>query len=146
MSLPHGRIERDGDALHCRIGEQRLQAPDANGSAAALAAYGGADVAVGVRPEHLGDPGKSLHDRRRLGRRVRVRRAARGGRLVQIELASKPVTIDDVLEPAQGRCENGDGHPARSASYHALVTARFATALIPAGMPAESVSGAHRGP
>ena len=54
MNLLHGRIERDGDALQCVLGDQRLPVAGTNG--ASLARYAGADVAVGIRPEHLGDP------------------------------------------------------------------------------------------
>ena len=56
MNLLQGRIERDGGRLQCVLGDQRLPVAGANGSRRALAAYAGADVAVGVRPEHLGDP------------------------------------------------------------------------------------------
>ncbi|MGZ8696120.1 MAG: ABC transporter ATP-binding protein, partial [Gaiellaceae bacterium] len=53
MNLFQGRIERNGDTLECVLGGQRLPIGGANRYAAALAAYAGGDVAVGIRPEHL---------------------------------------------------------------------------------------------
>ena len=74
MNLLQGRIERDGDGLvQCVPGDQLpLRLAETNGSAGALAAYVGADVAVGIRPEHIGDPAAASPDRPRLRGRVKL--------------------------------------------------------------------------
>ena len=50
MNLLAGRIDRDGERLACRIGDQSLALDPAP---AALAAQAGRALTVGVRPEHL---------------------------------------------------------------------------------------------
>ena len=98
MNLLQGRIEGGGDALECVLGEHRL-ALRVNGSAAALAAYTGREVVVGMRAEHLTEAAGE-------GERLRGRAASvellGAEQLVHVEL---PVTA----------AERQDG----------LVTARF---------------------
>jgi multiple sugar transport system ATP-binding protein len=101
MNLLQGRVERSGDALHCVVGDARVPVP------AALAPYAGADVAVGVRPEHVGDPRESSPDSPRLRGRVRFVEQLGAECMVQLELDVKPVAT----APPQ--------------SERALVTARF---------------------
>src|SRR5262249_12520987 len=95
MNLLRARIERNGNGLECALGEQRLAI---NGTAAALAAYVGANVAVGVRPEHLGDPAGSAAQRPRLHGRVKFVELLGAERLVQIELDATLVVADVMLE------------------------------------------------
>jgi len=126
MNLLRGRIERDGDALRCVLGDQRLPVPGTNGVVAALARYAGADVAVGIRPEHLSDPAESPADRPRLRGRVKFVELLGAERLIQIQLDVKPVVADEVLEVAQDIDETAAGEILGLArSDQSLVTARF---------------------
>jgi multiple sugar transport system ATP-binding protein len=84
MNLLRGRIERDGDALTCAVGDRRLPVSAGNGGVAALAGYAGGVVAVGVRPEHLREPDSS--NAPRLRGRVRFAELLGAEQLVQIEL------------------------------------------------------------
>ncbi len=101
MNVLQGRIERDGGLLHCVLGDQRLPVTGANGPVGALEAYSGADVAVGVRPEDLGDPAEGPPDRPRLRGRVKLVELLGAERLVQIQLDVQPVVVDQVLEVAR---------------------------------------------
>jgi multiple sugar transport system ATP-binding protein len=126
MNVLQGRIEHDGRALQCVLGDQRLPLPDTNGAASALARYAGTDVAVGLRPEHLGDPAESPSDRPRLLGRVRIVELLGAERLIQIQLDVRSVVSDEVLDVAR----NVDPTLAaeilgRAKSDHALVSARF---------------------
>jgi multiple sugar transport system ATP-binding protein len=121
MNLLRGRIERDGDMLECLLGDQRLPVAGTGGLATALAAYTGADVAVGVRPEHLSDPAEGPADRPRLRGRVRFAELLGAERLVQIQLDVRPVAADDVLEVATAAGEI----LGRAESDQTLVTARL---------------------
>jgi multiple sugar transport system ATP-binding protein len=119
MNLLYGRIERDGDALQCVLGDRRL--PVADRPSTALAAYIGTDVAVGIRPEHLGDPVDGSPDRPRLRGSVKFVEQLGSETMVQIELDVKPVAVDKVLE-----LPGDDGETLRApTSDRALVTARF---------------------
>ncbi len=126
MNILQGRIEYDGNALRCVLGDQQLPLGETNGSAAALAGYAGADVAVGIRPEQLGDPAESPSDRPRLRGRVKVVELLGAERLVQIQLDVRSVVPDEVLELAR----DVDATVAaeiigRAKSDQTLVTARF---------------------
>jgi len=68
------------------------------GRAAAYAAYAGADVAVGLRPEHLGHPLDGPGDRPRLHGRVKFVEQLGAESMVQIELDAKPVAADDAVD------------------------------------------------
>jgi multiple sugar transport system ATP-binding protein len=126
MNLLQGRIERDGDMLQCVLGDERLPLPAANGSADALAGYVGADVAVGVRPEHLTDPAESPHDRPRLRGRVKLVELLGSERMVQIQLDVRPVVADAVLEVARDiDATAAEEIMGRTKDDRALVTARF---------------------
>jgi multiple sugar transport system ATP-binding protein len=125
MNLLHGRIERDGDTLQCVLGDQRLPIAGTNGLAA-LAGYVGADLAVGIRPEHLSDPAEGPPGRPRLRGRVRFVELLGAERLVQIQLDVKPVVADEVLEVARDVDATAAGEILGLAeSDQALVTARF---------------------
>ena len=86
MNLLRGRIERNGDTLDRLIGDQRLRIAASNGAAAALAAYAGSDVAVGLRPEHLGDPARGPAGRPRLRGRVKFFEFLGAERMVYVGL------------------------------------------------------------
>jgi ABC-type sugar transport system ATPase subunit len=105
---------RDGDALLCVLGDRRLPVAGANGLAAALAPFAGAEVGVGIRSEHLGDPAGCPPGCPRLHGRVKFVELLGAERHVLIELDLEPVVAGG--KPAV----TGDGKPAR-----ALATARF---------------------
>jgi multiple sugar transport system ATP-binding protein len=126
MNVLQGRIERDGRALHCVLGDQRLPIAGTNGLGTALDAYAGADVAVGVRPEHLGDPAEGPPDRPRLRGQVRFVELLGAERMVQIQLDAKPVVVDQVLEIARDvDAAAAEEILGQARSEQALVTARF---------------------
>jgi multiple sugar transport system ATP-binding protein len=126
MNVLQGRIERDGRALHCVLGDQRLPIAGTNGLGTALDAYAGVDVAVGVRPEHLGDPAEGPPDRPRLRGEVRFVELLGAERMVQIQLDAKPVVVDQVLEIARDvDAAAAEEILGQAKSEQALVTARF---------------------
>ena len=92
MNLLRGRIEREGRPA--RVRPRRRAATAAAGPPAALAAYAGSEVAVGVRPEHLGDADGAAGDRPRLRGRVTFVELLGAERSVQVELPAAPVTVD----------------------------------------------------
>ncbi len=94
--------------------------------ATTFAAYAGAEIAVGVRSEHLGDPAAGPPDRPRLSGRVRFVELLGAERLVHLELDAKPVLADDAHEDGRdidAAAVTGIRH--RSESGQPLVTARF---------------------
>jgi multiple sugar transport system ATP-binding protein len=97
MNLFQARVEQEGDGLTCVLGDQRLTLPPAstNGS---LGAYKQRQVAVGIRPEHLGlvaDGGPSIEGE------VILVEALGSEVLVHLEVAAEPVITDEVLEIAR---------------------------------------------
>jgi multiple sugar transport system ATP-binding protein len=126
MNLLYGRIEHDGDTLLCVLGDRRLPVAAADGHAAALASYTGTDVAVGMRPEHLGDPAEGSADRPRLRGYVKFVEQLGSETMVQIELDVKPVALDRMLELPGDDGETAGMNSLRGPrSDRALVTARF---------------------
>jgi multiple sugar transport system ATP-binding protein len=125
MNLLQGRVERDGDGLAVVVGGERLPVVSRNGTAP-LVDYAGADVAVGIRPEHLGDPADAPEGSPRLPGRVRFVERLGPERLVQLELAARPVVADELLEIARDADETAASEILReSASGQAVVTARL---------------------
>ena len=90
MNLLRARIERDGDAISCVVGEGRL--PVMNGARSALAPYEGAEIAVGVRAEHIGDPRMGADGQPRLRGKVKFVELLGSERLVQLELDATSAT------------------------------------------------------
>jgi multiple sugar transport system ATP-binding protein len=136
MNLLHGRIEHDGDVLRCVVGDRPLSVTGASGTLAALGAYAGREVAVGIRPEHLGDPATTPPGRPTLRGRVRFAELLGAERLLQVEIDARPVVADEVLEAA----DDADAVEA-SEIGPALVTARFEAhaALVPGDLAEISV-------
>ena len=109
MNLLRARIERAGDEFHCVLGAQRLPI---NGSVGSLAPYAGAEVALGIRAEHLGDStAGSASARPRLRGRVKLVERLGAEQLVRLELDAHPVVADGQLPP--------------EVTGKAVVTARF---------------------
>jgi multiple sugar transport system ATP-binding protein len=122
MNLLRGRIERDGDTLHCVLAEARLPLAVGNGRLRALAAYAGAEVAVGIRAEHLGSPASGPAGRPTLRGRIKFVELLGAERHVQLELDTQPVVVaaaggagEDTAEPL----------PSQASPGRALVIARF---------------------
>jgi multiple sugar transport system ATP-binding protein len=68
--------------------------------AAALHAYEGRDVVLGIRPEDLDDPSSAAPDRPRVRGTVRLRETLGAEVLVYIEVEGQPAVTDDVRELA----------------------------------------------
>jgi multiple sugar transport system ATP-binding protein len=100
MNMLEGSLERDGDALVCRIGAATLALPgEVLAERPALARYVDRPVAVGIRPEALDEPGRrDGSDGGRLRGRVEAVEALGPELLVHIEIEARPVLADDVLE------------------------------------------------
>src|SRR3954447_13214214 len=100
MNLLRGRIVQDGDRVTCRLGEQELQLnPELLSRRPALAAKRDADVAVGIRPEHL--KGQSDNGRATLRVEILLSEPLGAERLIHCSIAAPPVVTDDVLEIAR---------------------------------------------
>jgi multiple sugar transport system ATP-binding protein len=126
INLLQGRIEQDGGALHCVVGDLRLTVRHTDGSAAALAAHAGADVAVGIRPEHLVDAVAAPADWPRFHGRIKFAELLGAERLLQIELDAKPIVAVEVLGVARDADEATASEILReSKSGRALAIARF---------------------
>jgi multiple sugar transport system ATP-binding protein len=98
MNLFRARLD-DGAVL---VGDQRLALPshvlDAN---RALAGYRGREIAVGIRPEHLVEPGAANGALPRLRGEVKFDEALPPERLVYSAIAAQPVVTEDILEIAK---------------------------------------------
>jgi multiple sugar transport system ATP-binding protein len=100
MNMLEGSLERDGDALVCRVGSTALALPDeVLAERPALARYVDRPVAVGIRPEALDEPGRrDGSDGGRLRGRVQAVEALGPEVLAHIEIEARPVLAEDVLE------------------------------------------------
>jgi multiple sugar transport system ATP-binding protein len=96
MNVLEASLERDGDGLSARIGSSTLPLADMR---AGLAGYTGKRVALGIRPEALGeaDARSNGHHGRLLGV-VRAVEALGPEQLAHVEVEATPVLAEDVLE------------------------------------------------
>jgi len=97
MNLIQAPLERDGDELVARIGEQRLPLPpEAIARNPRVADFAGRVVALGIRPEHfeLVGAGEGLRGT------VVLTEALGSERLIHVEVEASPVVTDEVLEVA----------------------------------------------
>jgi len=104
MNLVRARLEQDGDGLACSIreGKQTLTLPPRSLKPGTdLREYTGREVAVGIRPEHLVDPGSANGAVSRLRGTVTLVEALGFERLVHIEIDGEPAVTAEVLEIAQ---------------------------------------------
>jgi multiple sugar transport system ATP-binding protein len=124
MNLLRGRIERDGSSVAVVVGEGRLRLAADSALAAALAGYDGGQVAVGIRPEHLGGPGASSGSLRLRGRVV-FSELLGPERLVQIELDARPLDAGELLELALEAEGSAAPSLGRRGDGRAVVTARL---------------------
>jgi ABC-type sugar transport system ATPase subunit len=100
MNVLEGSLEREGDSLICRVGTTALALPrEVLSARPALAHHAGRQVAIGIRPEALDEPGRrDGADGGRLTGRVRAVEALGPEQLVHVEIDAKPVLVEDVLE------------------------------------------------
>jgi multiple sugar transport system ATP-binding protein len=100
MNVLEGSLEREGDALVCRIGSAALALPpEVLAARPGLAAGVGRPIAVGIRPEALREPGRNDgSDGGRLSGRVQTVEALGPEQLVHVEVDATPVLVEDVLE------------------------------------------------
>jgi multiple sugar transport system ATP-binding protein len=110
MNVLEGSLEREGDALTCRIGTAALALPpEVLNERPALASHVGSQVAVGIRPEALNEPGRrDGGDGGRLAGRVKAVEALGPEQLVHVEIDAEPVLVEDVLEGLVEPEEAGD--------------------------------------
>jgi multiple sugar transport system ATP-binding protein len=100
MNVLEGSLEREGDALVCRVGTTALALPpELLNARPGLARYAGREVAVGIRPEALDEPGRRDGvDGGRLRGRVQAVEALGPEQLAHVEIEARPVLVEDVLE------------------------------------------------
>jgi multiple sugar transport system ATP-binding protein len=102
MNLFRAHLDGDAGELVCVIGDQRLPLPpQVVTSRARLTEYWGRELAVGIRPEHLGDPRLYDPSLPRLRGEVRFDEALPPERLVYATVTAPPVVTETVLELAQ---------------------------------------------
>jgi multiple sugar transport system ATP-binding protein len=104
MNLVQAQLEREGEGLVARVGEQALDLPPAVLSARpALERHVGRTIALGIRPEHLDDPalGSSADGQSRLKGVVQLTEVLGAELLVHLEVAADPVRSDELLEVAR---------------------------------------------
>jgi multiple sugar transport system ATP-binding protein len=102
MNLLRARVERSGEGLACRVGDQAIElAPEVAATRPELPSYAGRELALGIRPEHLQDAAFATGD---LGARLRgtvtLTEALGSELLVHLEVEAEPVLTEDVLEVA----------------------------------------------
>jgi multiple sugar transport system ATP-binding protein len=100
MNVLEGSLEHEGDALVCRVGTTALALPpEMLNARPGLARYAGREVAVGIRPEALDEPGRRDGvDGGRLRGRVQAVEALGPEQLAHVEIEARPVLVEDVLE------------------------------------------------
>jgi multiple sugar transport system ATP-binding protein len=110
MNMLEGTLERQGDALICRIGAAALTLPaEVLAARPALAQQVGKPIAVGIRPEALDEPGRrDGGDGGRLSGRVKAVEALGPEQLVHVDVDAQPVLVEDVLEGLVEPEEAGD--------------------------------------
>jgi multiple sugar transport system ATP-binding protein len=110
MNVLEGSLEREGDALICRVGATVLTlGPEVEQARPALAGFLGRPIAVGIRPEALDEPGRrDAADGGRLRGRVQAVEALGAEQLVHVEIDAKPVLADDVREGLADLDGDGD--------------------------------------
>jgi multiple sugar transport system ATP-binding protein len=100
MNVLEGTLEGADDALVCRVGTATFALPpDVLQARPGLAGNVGKPIAVGIRPEALGEPdARDGGDGARLRGRVHAVEALGPEQLVHFEIDATPVLVDDVLE------------------------------------------------
>jgi multiple sugar transport system ATP-binding protein len=102
MNFVQARLEPNGSGLRCCIGAQDLPIPDAVVAARpVLRDYIGKTVALGIRPEHLRDPGTAPSSFvGRVNGRVRATELLGSEVLAHLDIEAPPVVSSEMLEIA----------------------------------------------
>src|SRR5437588_3331009 len=101
MNIVEADVERRGDAISVKVGDQELPVPEEIvHRRPALAGYAGRKLALGIRPEHLEDAAVARNGGPRLRGRVLVTEALGSEILAHVEMAGHAVTTEDVVEGA----------------------------------------------
>jgi multiple sugar transport system ATP-binding protein len=103
MNLLHGRLERAGDGLAVRTGEQTLSLPATVLAARpALERYVDRDLVVGIRPEDVHDAALAgdAPAGRRMSGRLELREALGSEVMVHLSVDATPADVDEVRELA----------------------------------------------
>jgi multiple sugar transport system ATP-binding protein len=132
MNVLEGSIEREGDALTCRVGTTVLALPpDVQNARPELGRHVGKPVAIGIRPEAFdlrsgnnGGAGGGLRGR------VQAVEALGPEQLVHIQVDAKPVLVEDVVEGLvdQEQAEDLAEIMTDTDGSHAIVVARLEAA------------------
>jgi multiple sugar transport system ATP-binding protein len=129
MNLVEAVVEVADGAVACRVGGQPLAvAPEVGRARPALASYSGKTVALGIRPEHLGDAaleGARVGAGRLRGRVVAIEPLG-SDLLAYVEIAAAPVVTEEVLEVA-GDADSAlaDSLRAEAGRQRTVLVARF---------------------
>jgi multiple sugar transport system ATP-binding protein len=99
MNLVEARLERRDGGLAAHLGGQAVQlSPEIAVERPALAGYVGRTIALGLRPEHLREPGAARPGETMLEGTVIVSESLGSERLVHVEIPAIPVVSEEVLE------------------------------------------------
>ena len=115
MNLLQGRIERDGDALHCVVGDQRLPVAGERRPRCARGVRRRARSPSASVPSTSASPPTAPATARGCAAACSFVELLGAERLVQVELDAQPVVADEVLEVARDvDAAAADRDPARS--------------------------------
>jgi multiple sugar transport system ATP-binding protein len=99
MNLVEARLERRDGGLAAHLGGQAVQlSPEITVERPALAGYVGRTIALGLRPEHLREPGAARPGETMLEGTVIVSESLGSERLIHVEIPAIPVVSEEVLE------------------------------------------------
>ena len=102
MNMLEAKVERENGRHSLNFGTQQLPLDESVLHArAALTGYEGRNVVVGIRPEHLEDPGFAADGEPRLRGKVGLREALGSEIMVHIEIDARPALTEDVRELKQ---------------------------------------------
>jgi multiple sugar transport system ATP-binding protein len=126
MNVLEGTLERQGDALVCRIGQAALTLPaELLAARPSLGEHLGRTIAVGIRPEALNEPGRREGgDGGRLHGRIVAVEALGPEQLAHIEIEARPALVEHVLEGLVDE-EQADDLADIIPEGHAVVVARL---------------------
>jgi len=133
MNLIQARLERRGGALVAHLGTQALElSTETAAERPALGAYVGRAIALGLRPEHLREPGAARPGEPTLEGTVTVSESLGSERLVHVEIPATPVVSEEVLEVVRDTdAALVDELESDARERRAIVLARFDTSVRP---------------
>ena len=133
MNLVEASLARRDGGLVAEVGSQEIPVPaEVLAARPALARYEGHRVALGIRPEHVREPGASAAGAPSLAGTVVVTEALGSERLVHVEVSATPVVSDEVLEVmGDADVALAEGLEADARERRAVVLARFDSSVRP---------------